>query len=77
MPASQRLKLTGKTSGRMVGYPEVTPKSGRRCLARDKYPFPQLGNIVLGAFAPVLAKRTKHLSLVDKQEALTVQWGSR
>jgi hypothetical protein len=32
---------------------------------------------ISGRFAPVLAKHTKHLSLVDTQEALTAQWGSR
>jgi len=29
------------------------------------------------AFTPVLAKYASHLSLVDKQKALTAQWGSR
>jgi len=34
----------------------VTAKSTRRCPASDKYQLPQLGNIVSGAFTPVLAK---------------------
>jgi hypothetical protein len=33
--------------------------------------------IVSGVFTPVLAKHTNKLNLVDTQEALTAQWGSR
>ncbi len=56
------LLLTGGSAGPRAATAAVAQSANRAVASADLF---QLDNIVAGAFTPVLAKHTKHLSLVD------------